>query len=272
MLGEPRGRVAAAALLVTVAGLLVACNPEPGGGELTVSGAVEAENPPGSVTCREPGDGGETLIPTWEWSGTIDGEPANLGFSSQSAHTPTDGALVVGDRMWLALGGITGGEVVVDRIDADGTLHVTATLPPGPGSGPDDVDVTASLRCPGWGHSVMSGDLAGTLDGLPRCTGSGDPSGTVEVHSANLDGQLRGDFFLLEPGGNDLWLRVGVDGQDWFAMDENGVPQNVTVWAQDEDRIVFSATLRPRAPESPQLPPWGVLPGEAEFAASVRCS
>ena len=245
MHGAWRGRATAAALVVSVAAGLVACHPGPGGATLTVTGAVEADDPEGSVTCRPPGDGGETYIPTWEWNGTIDGEAASLMVSSQSAHVPNQGVLTVGTRSWVHLYGTTG-EVVTERIDDDGTLHVTATLTEFPGT--SEVEITAALRCPSWGHATLTGTLAGTIDGLADCdvpSGS-DAYSTYEIASGNLEGRLNRSITFGGLSGPAVDTAVLLDGGvAWGAFNRPGEPPQVRVEEQADGVLIAGATLTP---------------------------
>jgi len=260
-----RGRAADAALFVSVTGLLVACNPHPGEGQVTVTGAVEADDVAGTVTCQKPGDGGETYIPTWEWEGTIDGEAASLGVSSQTTFTPTEGAFRVGSRTWYHFLPGAPGEIVAERIDSDGTLHLTATLPPMSGTG--DVEITATLRCPGWGHSVLTGAVAGTLDGVSRCPapgqGGSDAYVAFIVPSSNLGGQIASSELsfagLAGPAIDTAVLRHA--GVTWGAASQAGQPPQIDAEVDDQGVLHASATLSRLDGQ----------PGTVEVDAVVRC-
>lgn len=259
-----RGRAAAAALTVSVAGLLVGCNPPPGEGTLTVTGAVEAEDPPGAVTCRQPGDGGETYIPSWEWNGTIDGEPASLVVSSQTTYTPTEGAFRVGSRTWYHFLPGAPGEIVAERIDPDGTLHMTATLPQM--SGGTEVHITASLRCPGWGHAELTGAVSGPLGGVSSCPAPGQGSDayvTYSVRSSNLAGQITGSELtfagLAGPTVDTAVLRTG--GVTWGAANQAGQPPEIAA-AVDAGGVLRAGATMHRLDGQP---------GTVEVAAAIRC-
>lgn len=254
-----------AALLVSVTGLLVACNPHPGEGRVTVAGAVEAEGVAGTVTCRKPGDGGETYIPSWEWEGTIDGEAASLGVSSQTTYTPTEGAFRVGSRTWYHFLPGAPGEIVAERIDPDGTLHMTASLPPLSATG--DVEITATLRCPGWGHSVLSGAVAGTLDGVSRCPAPGEGGSDAYVSfivpSSNLAGQIAWSelsFAGLAGPAIDTAVLSNA-GVTWGAANQAGQPPQIDAEIDDDGVLHASATLRRLDGQ----------PGAVEVDAVIRC-
>ena len=260
-----RGRAAGAALFLSVTGLLVACNPPPGEGQLTVTGAVEAEDVAGTVTCHKPGDGGETYIPTWEWHGTIDGEDASLAVSSQTSYTPGEGVFRLGTRTWYHFLPGEPGEIVAERIDPDGTLHMTATLPPMSGTG--DVEITATLRCPGWGHSVLTGAVAGTLDGVSRCPapaeGGSDAYVTFTVSSSNLEGQIASSelsFAGLSGPAIDTAVLSNA-GVTWGAVNQAGQPPQIDAEIHDQGVLHASATLRRLDGE----------PGTVEVDAVVGC-
>jgi hypothetical protein len=257
-----RGRAAAAALTASACGLLVGCNPPPGQAALTLTGAVEADDPAGAVTCRPPGDGGETTIPSWEWNGTIDGEATLFAVSSQSGPTPDMSVLHVGTRYWTHFPG-GAGNVVLDRVDHDGTLHATATLRPLTGTG--DVEVTASLRCPGWGHSTLAGAVAGTLDGVPACdvpSGS-DAYATYAVPSANLPGQLQASTLsfagLAGPSVDTALLRHA--GVTWGATNQPGQPPQIESSIDGEGVLSATASLRRLDGR----------PGTVDVDAVIRC-
>ena len=259
-----RGRAAAAALCASLVGLLVACNPSPGEGRVAVTGAVEADVA-GTVTCQEPGDGGETYIPSWEWNGTIDGEAAFFAVSSQSQYVPTDGALRVGTRAWYHLLPGSPGEVTAERIDADGTLHVTAVLTSFTGEAP--VEVTATLRCPGWGHSVLTGAVTGTLDGVSRCPapgeGGSDAYVTYIVSSSNLAGQIaRSELSFAGLDGPEIDTAVLRHGAvTWGAANQVGQPDQIEATIDDAGVLTASATFRRLDGQ----------PGTIEVDATVRC-
>lgn len=241
MTGSWRGRAAAATLVVSV---VAGCQPPPGGGTLTITGAVSAEHPEGSVTCRPPGDGGETYIPTWEWHGTIGGEAASFAVSSQSAHLPTEGVLSVGTRRWLHVVPGSPGEIVTERIDPDGTLHVVATLPEAFGS--SEVEVTAALRCPSWGHADVTGALDGPIDGLASCDvpGGSDAYAAYEIASGHLDGRLDGSLTFTGLSGPAVDTAVVLDGGVvWGASNQLGEPPQVIVHEQADGLLVADATL-----------------------------
>ena len=66
-----------AVLAATCGGLLLsACNPEAGEARISISSPITAKVDGPVVTCRPAGDGGETVIPSWDWTGTIAGETA----------------------------------------------------------------------------------------------------------------------------------------------------------------------------------------------------
>lgn len=260
-----RRPTAGAALIMSLAGVLVACNPRPGQGQVTVTGAVEAEGVVGTVTCQKPGDGGETYIPTWEWEGTIDGEAASLGVSSQTTYMPTEGAFRVGSRAWYHFLPGAPGEIVAERIDPDGTLHMTASLPPLSGTG--DVEITATLRCPGWGHSVLTGAVAGTLDGVSRCPAPGEGGSDAYVSfivpSSNLAGQIaQSELSFAGPAGpaiDTAVLRNG--GVTWGAANQPGQPPQIEAEVDGEGVLHASATLRRLDGQ----------PGTVAVDAVVRC-
>jgi hypothetical protein len=260
-----RGRTAGAALIVSVTGVLVACSPPPGEGQVTVTGALDAEDVAGTVTCRPPLDGGETYIPTWEWRGTIDGEAASLGVSSQTTYTPSEGVFRVGSRAWYHFLPGAPGEIVAERIDPDGTLHMTATLPPLSGAG--DVEITATLRCPGWGHSVLTGAVAGTLDGVSRCPAPGEGGSDAYVSfivpSSNLAGQIAWSELsfagLTGPAIDTAVLRNA--GVTWGATNQAGQPPQIDDEIDDEGVLHASATLRRLDGQ----------PGAVDVDAVIRC-
>lgn len=262
MHGAWRGRAAAAALVLVVGGVLVGCNPPPGQATVTLTGDVEAEDPEGAVTCRRPGDGGETTVPSWDWTGTIDGEAASFGFSSQSGPVPDISVLRVGSRTWAHFTG-TAGTVVTERVDRDGTLHVSATLPRVGGTGV--VEITAALRCPGWGYSTMTGVVAGSLDGTTSCqvpSGS-DAYSYFEIRSSNLTGQLRGDLSfagLAGPTVDAAQLRHA--GVIWGAANQPGQPPQIETAVYDEGVLTASATLHRLDGQ----------PGTVEVDAVIRCA
>ena len=257
-----RRPVAAAATAVSACALLVGCNPPPGQADLTVTGAVEVEDPPGAVTCRPPGDGGETTIPSWDWAGTIDGEPASLGISSLGGPTPDTGVFRVGTRAWAHFPG-DAGEIVFDRVDADGTLHATATLPGW--NGLADVEVTAALRCPGWGHTTVTGAVAGTLGGVSDCDppDGSDAFSAYTVTSSNLAGQLQGTLTfagLDGPAVDTAVLQHG--GVAWGATNQPGQPPSIEASVDDEGVLTASASF--------QRLDGG--PGTVEVDAVIRCA
>ena len=262
MHGAWRGRAAAAALVLAVGGLLVGCNPAPGQARLTVEGAVEADEPPGTVVCRTPGDGGETTIPSWEWNGTIDGQPAFLGISSQSGPTPDLSVFRVGGRTWVHYSPDDEGGIVTNRIDSDGTLHATATLPPATGVG--DVEITAALRCPGWGHSTLTGALTGNLDGVADCdvpSGS-DAYSSYSVPSSNLAGQVRGTLGFAGLSGPTVDTALLQNaGVYWGATNQAGQPPQIETSVDGEGVLTASATLRRLDGQ----------PGTVEVDAVIRC-
>jgi hypothetical protein len=261
-----RGRVAPAAAITSLAGVLVACNPPPGEGQVSVAGAVEAEGVAGVVSCRPPGDGGETYIPTWEWSGTIDRAAAFLGVSSQTTFTPSEGVFRVGSRAWFHFLPGAPGEIVAERIDSDGTLHMTAELPPQSGTG--DVEITATLRCPGWGHSVLAGSIAGTLDGVPRCPAPGEAGSDAYVSfilpSSNLEGQIAHSELsfagLAGPAIDTAVLRHG--SATWGAANEAGQPDEIDAEIDADGALHASATLHRLDGQ----------PGAVEVDAVIRCA
>ncbi len=260
-----RGRVAGAALCVSLVGLLVACNPAPGKGQVTVTGAVEAEDVAGTVTCQKPGDGGETYIPTWEWAGTIDGQAASLAVSSQTTYEPSEGVFRVGSSTWYHFLPGAPGEITAERIDTDGTLHMTASLPRLGGG--DPVELTATLRCPGWGHSVLTGAVAGTLDGVSWCPapgeGGSDAYVTYTVYSSNLSGQIASSELsfagLAGPEIDTAVLRNG--GVMWGAANQAGQPDQIEATVDDAGVLTASATFRRLDGQ----------PGTVEVDATVRC-
>jgi hypothetical protein len=143
-----RGWWGAAPLAIAVLGL-AACNPAAGEGTFTVTGAEQATASGPSVVCRPPGDGGETVTPTWEWTGSIDGEDVTLAFAGMWEPTAVDaGSFMISGRQYVAFDRPGGSLVRHGGIDADGTLHVAATLA-GPFGG-GTVEVEADLRCPSW--------------------------------------------------------------------------------------------------------------------------
>jgi hypothetical protein len=255
-----RGRAAGAALAMTVCGLLVGCNPTPGQATLTVTGAVEVEDPPGAVTCQKPGDGGETYVPTWEWRGTIDGEAASFLVSSQTAYLPNEGALTVG----TLLPG-SPGEIVTERVDDDGTLHVRAHLEPWPAQGGDAVDIVAKVRCPGWGHSTMTGSVTGALGGTTGCTvpSGSDAYSYAEIRASNLDGQLRGgtlSFAGLSGPAIDTAL-LSHARVTWGATNQPGQPPEIETSIDGEGVLTAGATFRRLDGQ----------PGTVEVDAVIRC-
>lgn len=264
-----RGRAAAAALALTVAGVLVGCNPPPGAATLTVTGAVEAENPEGTVTCLPSGSAWENrAVPTWEWNGTIDGQAATFEVGatfvvgSPWPHVPDEATLSVGNRTWEHLTAGSPGEVVTDRVDHDGTLHVTATLYRGGG---EEVQITAALRCPSWGSAEVSGFVTGTIDGTATCR---PPSWsnrytTFEIITGNLEGRLDGVMWVTfegvdSPDIHSVHLQVGPVA--WTAANFPGEPPDIEIVEQQADRLVVRATLTASG-----------LPG-IELEATVTCS
>lgn len=247
---------------MTVCGLLVGCNPPPGQATLAVTGAVAVDDPPGAVTCQPPGDGGETTIPSWEWTGTIDGQAASLGISSQTGPTPDIAVFRVGARTWVHFSPGQGGGVGFERVDSDGTLHVTATLPPATGTG--DVQITAALRCPGWGHGTLTGAVSGTLDGVADCdvpSGS-DAYSSYAVPSSNLAGQLRGTLGFAGLAGptvdTALLQHAGVT---WGATNQPGQPPQIETSVDGEGVLTAGATFRRLDGQ----------PGTVEVDAVIRC-
>jgi hypothetical protein len=260
-----RGRVAAAALGASLVGLLVACNPAPGAGQVTVTGAVEAEDVTGTVTCQKPGDGGETYIPSWEWAGTIDGQPASLVVSSQTAYEPSEGAFRVGSSTWYHFLPGAPGDITAERIDSDGTLHMTAALPRHGGG--DPVEIAATLRCPGWGHSVVTGDVAGTLDGVSSCPapgeGGSDAYVTYRVHSSNLSGQIAfSELSFAGLAGPEIDTAVLRHyGVIWGAANQAGQPDQIEATVDDAGVLTATATFRRLDGQ----------PGTVDVDAVVRC-
>jgi hypothetical protein len=146
-----RKRVTTMAVLAATcaAFVLSACNPKAGEARISLSGPVTAKIDGPVVTCREAGDGGETVIPSWEWRGTIAGETASVSVTGVLAPKTVDSAEVtIGDDRWIDLGDPT--RVHQISLDDDGTVRVEATLTHrlGPGSGP--LTMVAVLRCPEW--------------------------------------------------------------------------------------------------------------------------
>ena len=234
-----RGRVAAAALALVTIGAVGACTVPPGSGDVSITGAVTADDPEGTVICKDPCIDGETQIPTWQWDGTIDGEAATLSFSSQISHIPEEGALRVGTRWWVRLGGHPPGSTITPQpVTDDGTLRVTAHLEPGPGQAGGAVDIVAALRCPGWGDVTLAGAVAGELDGVSRCPapgeGGSDAYSTFEVRSARFDGQPDGTITfagLAGPAVDSAVLRSG--GVVWGAANQPGLPPQIEASVDD---------------------------------------
>jgi hypothetical protein len=229
---------------------------------MTMTGAVEAENPPGAVTCLKPGDGGETYVPTWEWNGTIDGEAASFVVSSQSSYLPDQGGLTVGTRRWLHLLPGSPGEIVTERVDKDGTLHVRAHFESS--SGADAVDVVAALRCPGWGYSTATGAVAGVLAGTTSCAvpSRSDAYSSYEIRSSNLEGQLRAGTLsfagLASPGVDTALLSHA--GVGWGASNQPGQPPQSET-SVNETGLLASATFQRLDGQ----------PGAVEVDAVIRC-
>ena len=130
--------------------LLSACNPEAGEARISLSGPVTAKVDGPTVTCRPAGDGGETVIPSWDWTGTIAGASATVSVTGVlPAKTVDSAGVTIGDDRWIDLGDPTRvRQVSLD--EDDGTVRVEATLThrSGPGSGP--LTMVAVLRCPAW--------------------------------------------------------------------------------------------------------------------------
>ena len=138
---------------LAVAGLgLAGCNPNAGEAAIVVTGDEQGVVTGPTVTCQPPGHGGETVTPSWEWSGTIDGEAATLMFAGLWQPGKVDaGSLIVGGRQYAALDQPNGQLVrQTGSIDANGTLHVAATLPRVFGGETGTVEIRADLRCPTW--------------------------------------------------------------------------------------------------------------------------
>lgn len=260
-----RGRVAVATLgIMSVAGL-AACLP-PGGAKVTVRGAVIADDPPGTVTCRQPGEGGETHIPTWQWDGTIDGESAWIAFSSQTSHVPDEGGLRVGDRSWVTLGGLpTGSTVTALPVTDDGTLLVAAHIVPQAGQPDGAVDIAAALRCPGWGDVTLAGAVAGELDGVSECPAPGDGAdarATWLVRSARLEGQLPGAILFSGLAGATVdTALLDQDGVTWAAANVAGQPPQIAASVDDEGVLHASAMFHRLDGQ----------PGSVTAEATVRC-
>ena len=143
-----RRLAATTAVLAAVSGglLLSACNPEAGAARIDLSGPVTAKVDGPTVTCRPAGDGGETVIPSWDWTGTIDGEAAAVSVTGVLPDMTVDSAAVsIGDDTWIVLGDPTSVHQV--SLDDDGTVRVEATLAHG---GPGPLTMVAVLRCPEW--------------------------------------------------------------------------------------------------------------------------
>jgi len=139
-----------AVLAATCGGLLLsACNPEAGEARISISSPITAKVDGPVVTCREAGDGGETVIPSWDWNGTIAGQSASVSVAGLlPAKTVDSAAVSIGDSQWIDLADPT--RVHQVSLDDDGTVRVEATLTHrfGPGSGP--LTMVAVLRCPEW--------------------------------------------------------------------------------------------------------------------------
>ena len=262
-----RGRVAAATLgVVSVIGL-VGCVP-PGGGEVRVSGAVTADDPPGTVTCMQPGEGGETYIPTWQWDGTIDGEAARLSFSSQTSYVPEEGGLRIGAQWWIRLpaGGTGGSTITPQPVSDDGTLRVTAHIEPPSWQTGGPVDIVAALRCPGWGDVALSGAVAAALDGVSRCPapgeGGSDAYVTYEVRSSRLAGQPAGTITFAGLAGPTVDTAVlSAGGATWGATNSAGHPPQIEASVDDEGVLHATATLRRLDGQ----------PGSVTVEATIRC-
>lgn len=262
-----RGRVAAATLgVVSVIGL-AGCLP-PGGGKVTVWGAVTADDPPGTVTCMQPGEGGETYIPTWQWDGTIDGEPARLSFSSQTSYVPEEGGLRIGTRWWIRLpaGGAGGSTITPKPVSDDGMLRVTAHIEPPSWQTGGAVDIVAALRCPGWGDVALSGAVAGALDGVSRCPapgeGGSDAYVTYEVRSSRLAGQAAGTISFSGLAGPTVDTAVlSTGGVTWGAANSAGQPPQIDASVDDDGVLHAAATFRRLDGQ----------PGSVTAEATIRC-
>ena len=261
------GRVAAAALALITIGGLAACAVPPGSGDVSITGAVTADDPEGTVICKDPFIDGETQIPTWQWDGTIDGEAASLSFSSQISQVPEEGVLQVGTRLWFRLGGQPAGSTITAQpVTDDGTLRVTAHLEPFPGQDGGPVDVVAALRCPGWGDVALSGAVMGELDGVSRCPapgeGGSDAYSTFEVRSARLEGQPDGTITfagLASTAVDSAILHSG--GVVWGASNRPGEPPELDTSVDDEGVLSATATLRRLDGQ----------PGTVTAEATIRC-
>jgi len=249
MLRTRRGRAAAATLALAVVGTLAGCGVPPGGADVSVSGGVEADDPPGAVTCKNPGIDGETLIPTWQWDGTIDGQAARLAFSSQVSRVPEEGGLWVGTRRWLRFVSFPPGSTITPQpVSDDGTLRVSAHLEP-IAAGDEAVDITATLRCPGWGDVGLAGAVAGELDGVSSCPAPGEAGSdayvTYQVRSAQFEGQPVGTLTfagLAGPTVDTASLVAG--GATWGATNQPGRPAQIEATVGDDGVLHARATFR----------------------------
>jgi hypothetical protein len=255
------------ALTSIAAGLLAACGVPPGGADITISGAVTADDPEGAVICKQPGEDGETTIPTWQWTGTIDGEPAQLLFSSQVSSVPEEGGLQIGGRSWIRFVAFDNGSTVAPQpVSDDGTLRLTAHIEPTPGQTGEAVDIVATLRCPGWGDVGLGGDVSGELDGVSRCPapgeGGSDAYVTYEVRSAQLAGQPTGTIAfagLNGPAVDTALLQSG--GVLWGAVNTAGQTPQVTASVDDDGVLTATATFTRLDGQ----------PGAVTADATIRC-
>ena len=127
------------------------------------------------------------------------------------------------------------------------------------------MEVTAALRCPGWGHTTVTGAVAGTLDGVSACdaTSASDAYSAYTVTSSNLAGQLQGTLTfagLDGPAVDTAVLQHG--GVAWGATNQPGQPPSIEASVDDEGVLTASASF--------QRLDGG--PGAVEVDAVIRCA